>query len=102
MGKGTNSKMPPLELNDPEKIREFLSQVSLTGKGFTTECLLVDVFESGLDYPDFLRADGEDSTAVYKGVGHAWAKYHIRQGKRVFMVYGGEGESRKTHFTETP
>ena len=94
--------MKPLELNDAEKIQEFLTNISLSGDGFTTDCLLVDVFDAGLDYPDFLRAEGEDPEAVFKGESPAWAKYHVRQGKRVFMVYGGSGETRKTHFTETP
>ena len=90
------------EINDPEIIQEFLSKVKLTGEGFKTDCLLVDVLEAGLDYPDYLRTDGVDSNASYDGKSPAWAKYHVRQGKRVFMVYGGEGKERKTHFTETP
>ncbi|QPJ65497.1 MAG: hypothetical protein G3M78_08865 [Candidatus Nitrohelix vancouverensis] len=93
--------MDAIELNDPAKIEEFLGNISLSGEGFKTDCLLLDVYEAGLDYPDFLKAEGEDADASYKGETPAWAKYHVRQGKRVFMVYGGRG-SRRTHFSETP
>jgi hypothetical protein len=89
-----------MELNDPAQIREFLSRIVLKGEGFTTDSLMGDVMDAGLDYPDFLRAEGEDAQAFYGGNSPAWAKYHIRQGKRVFMVYGGR--VRKTHFSETP
>ena len=94
--------MKPIELNDPANIEVFLSKIELTGKGFTTECLLIDVFDAGLDYPDYLKAEGEDPGAVYEGKSPAWAKYHIRQGKRVFMIYGEQGKDRRTHFSETP
>ncbi len=93
--------MESIELNDPAKIQEFLLKITLEGDGFTTETLLVDVMDAGLDYPDFLKAEGEDPNAIYDGKSPAWAKYHIRQGKRVFMVYGGSG-SRRTHYSETP
>ncbi|MFQ5482536.1 MAG: hypothetical protein ACE5ER_07240 [Nitrospinaceae bacterium] len=95
--------MDAIELNDPAEIQEFLAKVSFTGQGFTTDFLLGEVFEAGLDWPDFLRAEGMDPGASYDGKPNAWAKYHIRQGKRVFMVYGGDsGKPRRTHFTETP
>lgn len=94
--------MNPVQLNDPAEIQNFLSKVSLTGEGFTTDSLLMDVFDAGLDYPDYLRAEGEDPDAKYGDETPAWAKYHIRQGKRVFMVYGGKGETRRTHFSQTP
>ena len=97
-----NESIKPFEMNDPEEIQKFLSQIQLTGDGFTTECLMADVLDSGLDYPDYLRTDGIDPNAAYEGQSPAWAKYHVRQGKRVFMVYGGEGKKRKTHFTVTP
>lgn len=29
--------MKPIELNDPAEIEEFLSKISFTGKGFTTD-----------------------------------------------------------------
>ena len=94
--------MKPIELNDPANIEVFLSKIELTGKGFTTECLLIDVFDAGLDYPDYLKAEGEDPGAAYEGKSPAWAKYHVRQGKRVFMIYGEQGKDRRTHFSETP
>ena len=94
--------MQNLELNNPEEIQKFLSQIKLKGDGFNTDCLLLDVFDTGMDYPDFLKAEGEDPEASYENKSPAWAKYHVRQGKRVFMVYGGENKSRKKHFTETP
>ena len=94
--------MQALEMNNPEEIQKFLSQIKLIGEGFNTDCLLMDVFDTGMDYPDFLKAEGEDPDASYEGKSPAWAKYHVRQGKRVFMVYGGQGKLRKTHFTETP
>ena len=95
--------MKPIELNDPSEIEEFLSKISFTGEGFTSDSLLHEVFEAGLDYPDFLKAEGEDPEAHYDGKSHAWAKYHVRQGKRVFMVYGGGGGGkRRSHFSETP
>ena len=90
------------EINDPEIIQEILSRIKLTGDGFNTDCLLLDVLDAGLDYPDYFRMDGVDPNASYDGKSPAWAKYHIRQGKRVFMVYGGKGKERKSHFTETP
>jgi len=93
--------MEAIELNDPAEISEFLQNIALSGKGFNTDCLLLEVLEAGLDYPDYLKAEGEDADASYKGKAPAWEKYHVRQGKRVFMVYGGGG-SRRTHFSETP
>ncbi|MZG30159.1 MAG: hypothetical protein F3741_04990 [Nitrospinae bacterium] len=94
--------MQPIEMNDPAEIETFLSKIQLAGKGFTTECLLVEALEAGLDYPDYLKAEGEDPQASYDGKSPAWAKYHMRQGKRVFMVYGEPGKERRTHFSETP
>ncbi len=95
--------MEPIELNNPAEIQDFLLKISLTGEGFTSDALLMDVFDAGLDYPDFLKAEGEDPNASYDGKSPAWAKYHVRQGKRVFMVYGGgAGKSRRSHFSETP
>lgn len=94
--------MEPIELNDPAEIEQFLSKISFKGKGFTSDALLLEVYEAGLDYPDYLKAEGEDPDAVYDGKSPAWAKYHVRQGKRVFMVYGGAGKERRTHFSETP
>ena len=94
--------MNNLELNDPIEIEAFLSKVSLSGPGFNSDCLLMDVYDAGVDYPDFLKAEGSDSAACYDGTSPAWAKYHVRQGKRVFMIYGGSGGKRRSHFSETP
>ncbi len=94
--------MKPIEINDPEQIEKMLSQIVLKGKGFTTECLLAEVIEAGLSYPDYFKASGEDPLAEYEGKSPAWASYHVRQGKRVFMVYGDGQTGRRTHFTETP
>ena len=94
--------MDAIELNDPTEIESFLSKVILSGDGFNSDCLLIDVYDAGLDHPDFLKAEGNDPDAYYDGNSPAWAKYHVRQGKRVFMVYGGSGGKRRTHFSETP
>ena len=94
--------MKNLELNDPVEIEAFLSKVSLSGPGFNSDCLLMDVYDAGLDYPDFLKAEGSDPDACYDGTSPAWAKYHVRQGKRVYMIYGGSGGKRRSHFSETP
>ncbi len=94
--------MDSVEISDPEKIREILKGIVLEGKGFTTECLLVDVYEAGLTYPDYFKASGEDPNASLNGVSPAWESYHLRQGKKVFMVYGQGGSGRRLHTTETP
>ena len=52
--------MQALEMNNPEEIQKFLRQIKLSGEGFNTDCLLMDVFDTGMDYPDYLRAEGED------------------------------------------
>ncbi len=91
-----------IEVNNPEEIQQILTHVVLKGKGFTTDCLLADVMEAGLSYPDFFKAHGEDPLAEYEGKSPAWATYHVRQGKRVFMVYGDGQTGRRTHFAETP
>ncbi len=92
----------PIELNDPERINQLLTNIALTGSGFKTECLLAEVIEVGITYPDHLKATGEDPQASYDGKSPAWAIYHVRQGKKVFMVYGGDGKPRRTQVTETP
>ena len=94
--------MKNIELNDPVEIEAFLGKITLSGSGFNSDCLLMDVYDAGLDYPDFLKAEGSDAGPCYDGESPAWAKYHIRQGKRVFMIYGGSGGKRRSHFSETP
>lgn len=94
--------MDPIELNDPQEIEELLEKISLRGRGFCTDCLLADVFEAGLTYPDFLKAHGTDPDAHFGEQSPAWANYHVRQGKKVFMIYGGDGAARRIHTTDTP
>ncbi len=94
--------MEPLSLNDPEKIISVLSQISLSGAGFTTDNLLGNVFDAGLIDPDFMVASGVDPDASYAGQSPAWATYHVRQGKQVFAVYGGDGKPRRFHISTTP
>ena len=48
--------MQPIEMSDPAKIEQFLSKICLVGKGFTTECLLVDAYEAGLGLPRLLES----------------------------------------------
>ena len=74
--------MDPVEINDPEKIQEILKGVTLAGEGFVTACLLEDVWDAGLTYPDYFKAAGEDPTASLNGVSPAWETYHLRQGKK--------------------
>ena len=69
--------MDPVEINDPEKIQEILKGVTLSGEGFVTGCLLEDVWDAGLTYPDYFRAGGEDPTASLNGVSPAWETYHL-------------------------
>jgi hypothetical protein len=92
----------PIEMNNPDEIEALLSHIVLKGKGFTTECLMAEVLEAGLTYPDFLKASGVDPLAEYEGKSPAWATYHVRQGKRVFMVYGDGISGRRSHYSETP
>jgi len=94
--------MDPIQLNNSEQIQQFLSKIVLKGSGFCTDCLLAEVIEVGITYPDFFKAHGEDPDAQYNGKSPAWSTYHIRQGKKVYMVYGGGGKPRRTQFTETP
>jgi hypothetical protein len=94
--------MDPIELNDPDAIEELLGKISLHGRGFRTDCLLSDVYDAGLTYPDFLKASGSDPDAKYGDQSPAWANYHVRQGKKVFMVYSEAGRDRRIHTTDTP
>ena len=94
--------MQPILEQEPNKILTILSEVALTGKGVTTDCLLDEVLEAGLTSPTYFRADGEDSDASYKGVSPAWAKYHIREWKRVVTVYKAGQNEWRVQSTETP
>jgi hypothetical protein len=94
--------MDPIELNDPEAIEALLGKISLHGRGFRTDCLLADVYDAGLTYPDFFKAHGSDPDARYGDQSPAWATYHVRQGKKVFLVYSETGRDRRIHTTDTP
>tara|TARA_B100000315_G_scaffold198480_1_gene190064 strand:+ start:3301 stop:3585 length:285 start_codon:yes stop_codon:yes gene_type:complete len=87
---------------DPKKILAILSDIALSGKGATTECLLDEVLDAGLTAPTYFRAEGEDYDASYQGQSPAWAKYHIREWKRVVMVYKGGQSTWRLQTTETP
>lgn len=94
--------MEPITLQNPEAILSFLADVSLRGKGFTTDCLLDYALDEGFTEPIYLNASGADPDAFYKGQGHAWALYQVREWKRVLTVSGGPGKERRAQITETP
>ena len=94
--------MKPLTIQNSEDILNFLAEVSLRGKGFTTDCLLDYVLEEGFTEPIYLNASGEDPDAFYKGEAQAWAIYQVREWKRVLTVSGGAGKDRRVQITETP
>jgi len=94
--------MEPIQLYHTEEIQQALSKIALTGLGFCTDCLYADLIDVGITHPDFFKAHGKDPDALYDGLSPSWGIYHIRQGKKVFMIYGGEGKPRRTQFTETP
>jgi len=95
-------EMEPITLNNSQEILSILGQISLKGKGFTTDCLLENVLDAGFTEPIYFNATGEDQDAYYEGSPNAWAVYQIREWKRVFMVYGGPGKERRFRITETP
>lgn len=94
--------MEDIILNSTDEILKLLSEISLKGEGFQSNCLLDDALEKGFTDPTYLKAYGEDPDAYYQGNSPAWAVYHLRQWKRVFMIYGGPGQRRRTQLTETP
>lgn len=94
--------MNPISLATPEDILSFLADISLRGKGFTTECLLDYALDEGFTEPTYVNATGVDPDAYYKNQPHAWAVYQIREWKRVLTISGGEGKERRVHITETP
>ncbi len=94
--------MEPLTLQKPDEILNWLADVSLRGKGFTTECLLDYVLDEGFMEPIYLNASGEVPDAFYKGQPNAWAIYQVREWKRVLTVSGGPGKERRVQITETP
>lgn len=91
-----------VSMADSDKIFELLGHVALRGKGFVTESLLDTALELGFTEPTQLTADGADPEAYYNGRPNAWANYHLREWKRVLMIYGGAGQVRRYQITETP
>jgi hypothetical protein len=94
--------MDALTLTNSEEILKILSAVSLKGRGFVTECLVGEVMDAGLCEPDYFTATGSDPDAYYNGEPNAWANYHVRQSKKVFMVYGRPNKARRSHIADTP
>ena len=94
--------MEPVTLQSTEDIFKLLAEVSLKGKGLTSECHLDKVLDEGFTEPIYLSATGEDPDAYYQGKPHAWAVYQIREWKRVMMISGGPGKERRVQITETP
>ena len=94
--------MEPVNLADPDEILNFLAEVSLQGKGLTTDNLMEYVMDEGFIEPIYLNAKGKDPEAYYKGQPNAWAIYQIREWKRVLTISGGEGKERRAQITETP
>ena len=94
--------MDPITIQQSDDILNLLADVSLLGKGFTTDCLLDYVLDQGFTEPIYLNASGEDPDALYKGQPNAWAIYQVREWKRVLTVSGGPGKERRVQITETP
>jgi len=94
--------MEAVNLADPDKILDFLAEVSLQGKGLTTDNLMEYVMDEGFIEPIYLNAKGEDPEAYYKGQPNAWAIYQVREWKRVLTISGGAGRERRAQITETP
>jgi len=92
----------PIMIGKSDEILSLLADISLRGKGFTTECLMDYVLDEGFTEPIYLNATGEDPEAFYKGQPNAWAVYQIREWKRVLTVSGGAGKERRVQITETP
>ncbi|MEW6247165.1 MAG: hypothetical protein AB1555_10700 [Nitrospirota bacterium] len=94
--------MEPITIQKTDDILNLLAEVSLRGKGFTSECLLDYVLDEGFTEPIYLNASGEDPDAFYKGRPNAWAIYQVREWKRVLTISGGPGKERRVQITETP
>lgn len=94
--------MDPLALQKSDEIVNVLAEVSLKGKGFTTECLLDYALDEGFTEPIYLNASGEDPDAFYKGQPNAWAIYQLREWKRMLTISGGPGKERRVQIIETP
>jgi hypothetical protein len=94
--------MEPVTIQNSDEILNFLADVALRGRGFTTDCLLDYVLDEGFTEPIYLNASGEDPEAYFKGEPKAWAIYQVREWKRVLTVSGGLGKERRVQITETP
>ncbi|HEX2056401.1 MAG TPA: hypothetical protein VHF07_07900 [Nitrospiraceae bacterium] len=94
--------MDPVTIQNSDEILNFLADVALRGRGFTTDCLLDYVLDEGFTEPIYLNASGEDPDAYFKGEPKAWAIYQVREWKRVLTVSGGVGKERRVQITETP
>ncbi|GIT65227.1 MAG: hypothetical protein Ct9H300mP23_08540 [Nitrospinota bacterium] len=46
----------------------------------------MDAYDAGLDYPDYLKAEGEDPDASYEGKSPAWAKYPMGRENEFFWL----------------
>lgn len=92
----------PITIQQSDDILNLLADISLQGKGFTTDCLLDYVLDEGFTEPIYLNASGQDPDALYKGQPNAWAIYQVREWKRVLTVSGGPGKERRVQITETP
>ena len=94
--------MEKLVLTNSEEILQTLAHIELKGSGFVTDCLISEVLDAGISEPDYFTASGVDPEAYFKDEPNAWSNYHVRQSKKVFMVYGGEGKTRRFHIADTP
>ena len=94
--------MDSTTIQQSDDILNLLAEISLQGKGFTTDCLLDYVLDEGFTEPIYLNASGHDPDAFYKGQPNAWAIYQVREWKRVLTVSGGPGKERRVQITETP
>lgn len=94
--------MEAVNLADPDEILNFLADISLQGKGLTTDNLMEYVMDEGFLEPIYLNAKGEDPDAFYKGQPNAWAIYQVREWKRVLTISGGADQERRVQITETP
>ncbi len=94
--------MEAVNLADPDEILNFLADISLQGKGLTTDNLMEYVMDEGFLEPIYLNAKGEDPGAFYKGQPNAWAIYQVREWKRVLTISGGADKERRVQITETP
>lgn len=94
--------MEEIVLTNGEEILQTLAKIAFKGKGFVSDCLVGEVMDAGISNPDFLKATGTDPDAYYDGKANAWSDIQVRESKKVFMVYGGAGKTRRFHIADTP